>query len=115
MLNFLLRRFVLIVIVLFGLSILTFFIARIVPSDPVMLAAGPRASREQIENLRHEYGYDKPLVEQYIQYISDLSRGDWGRSPILRREVSLCGVIPTKAPAARLAIKAYTYASVQSG
>ena len=60
MLNFLLRRVILIVIVLLGLSVLTFFIARIIPSDPVMLAAGPRASREQVEALRHEYGYDKP-------------------------------------------------------
>jgi peptide/nickel transport system permease protein len=87
MLNFLLRRVVLIVIVLFGLSVLTFIIARVIPSDPVMLAAGPRASREQIDALRREYGYDKSLVEQYVQYISDLSQGDWGKSVILRREV----------------------------
>jgi peptide/nickel transport system permease protein len=88
MLNFLIRRILLIVIVLFGLSILTFTVARIIPADPVLLAAGPRASQEQVEALREEYGYNKTLVEQYIQYVSKLSQGDWGKSVILRREVS---------------------------
>ncbi|MFN8371250.1 MAG: ABC transporter permease [Anaerolineae bacterium] len=87
MLRYLFRRLLLIVIVLVGLSILTFTIARIIPADPVMLAAGPRATDEQIQALREQYGYDKPLVEQYLNYMGDLLRGDLGRSVALRREV----------------------------
>ena len=87
MISYILRRLILIVVVLFGLSVLTFTIARIIPADPVMLAAGPRATREQIQALREQYGYDKPLVEQYLNYVRDLSQGDLGRSVVLKREV----------------------------
>ncbi|RMF78221.1 MAG: ABC transporter permease [Chloroflexi bacterium] len=87
MVNYILRRLILIVVVLFGLSILTFVITRIIPADPVRLAAGPRASDEQVEALRVQYGYDKPLIEQYINYITDVLQGDLGSSVVLRREV----------------------------
>jgi len=87
MISYILRRFVLIVVVLFGLSVLTFTIARILPADPVMLAAGPRATDEQIQALREQYGYDKPLVEQYLNYLRNLSQGNLGRSVVLKREV----------------------------
>lgn len=87
MLNYVVRRLILIVIVLFGLSLLTFTISRVIPADPVLLAAGPRASAEQVEALRAEFGYDRPLVEQYVTYIGGLLQGDFGRSVILRREV----------------------------
>jgi peptide/nickel transport system permease protein len=87
MLRYILRRLILIVVVMVGLSVLTFTIARVIPADPVMLAAGPRATDAQIQALREQYGYDKPLVEQYLNYIRDLSRGDLGRSVVLKREV----------------------------
>ena len=87
MISYILRRFILIVVVLFGLSVLTFTIARVIPADPVMLAAGPRATGEQIQALREQYGYDKPLVEQYLDYMRDLSQGNLGRSVVLKREV----------------------------
>jgi peptide/nickel transport system permease protein len=87
MLGYIIRRLVLIVVVMLGLSVLTFIIARIIPSDPVQLAAGPRASEAQVEQLRKQYGYDRPLIEQYVDYMRDLSRGDLGRSVMLRRAV----------------------------
>lgn len=49
MFRLILRRLVLVIVVLVGLSILTFAVARIIPADPVLLAAGPRASAEQIQ------------------------------------------------------------------
>lgn len=52
-----------------------------------MLAAGPRASDAQIQQLRGTYGYDRPLVEQYVRYMGDLLRGDLGTSVVLRRDV----------------------------
>jgi peptide/nickel transport system permease protein len=87
MLAFIVRRVILIVVVLVGLSILTFSITRIIPADPVRLAAGPRASQAQIEALRKQYGYDQPPVQQYLNYVNSLLHGDLGRSVNLHREV----------------------------
>ena len=87
MLRFLLRRILLIPPVLVGLSIITFTVSRIVPGDPVKLAAGPQARPEQIEILTREFGLDRPLPEQYINYMAGLLQGDWGYSISNRREV----------------------------
>jgi peptide/nickel transport system permease protein len=87
MLTYIVRRLILIVVVLFGLSVLTFAITRVIPADPVRLAAGPRASDKDIQRLRAQYGYDKPPLEQYVKYVGGLLHGDLGRSPVFRREV----------------------------
>ena len=58
---FVLRRWLYSVLVLFGLSILIFIIARMLPGDPARLALGPFALQEQVEHLRHVMGMDKPL------------------------------------------------------
>ncbi len=77
---YILRRLLLIIPVLVGLSIVTFTVARLVPGDPVKLAAGPRASPEEIQRLREEFGLDQPLPVQYLQYMRGVLRGDLGRS-----------------------------------
>jgi len=82
------RRLLLLIPVLFGLSLLTFTISRIVPGDPVMLAAGPQASREEIRMIAEEFGLDRPLPVQYVTYIRGLFRGNWGRSLLSRRPVA---------------------------
>ena len=84
---YLLRRIVLVIPTLIGLSILTFAIARIVPGDPVGLAAGPQATEEIKAELRREFGFDQPLPVQYINYIGGIFRGDWGESLYTRRNV----------------------------
>jgi peptide/nickel transport system permease protein len=73
---------------LIGLSLLTFVVSRIVPGDPVGLAAGPQATPEIKEKLRQDFGLDKPLPMQYVTYIGNLFRGDWGQSLYSRREVA---------------------------
>lgn len=87
MFSYLLRRFALAGLMLFGLVCLTFIIANIAPSDPAVLAAGPDAGRSQIEQARRDYGLDKPLPEQFLRYVSDLARGDFGRSIATGRPV----------------------------
>ena len=84
---YILRRIALIIPTLIGLSVLTFSIARIVPGDPVGLAAGPRATEEIKEALRREFGFDQPLPIQYVNYMAGLFRGDWGESLYTRRAV----------------------------
>lgn len=73
---------------LFGLVCLTFVISNIAPSDPAALAAGPDAGRSQIEQVRRDYGLDKPLPEQFMRYVADLVRGDFGRSIATGRPVA---------------------------
>ncbi len=87
MFAYLLRRFALAGLMLFGLICLTFIIANVAPSDPAVLAAGPDAGRAQIEQARREYGLDKPLPEQFLRYVTDLARGDFGRSIATSRPV----------------------------
>lgn len=85
--HYVLRRLFYIIPVLFGISILTFVISHMIPGDPISLAAGPQATPEMIENLRRQFGMDKPLWQQYVMYIANLLRGDWGMSMLSRRPV----------------------------
>lgn len=82
-----LRRVILIIPLLIGLSLLTFTVSRVLPGDPVGLAAGPQATAEIKEALRRDFGLDQPLPVQYLTYMSNLLAGDWGRSLYSRREV----------------------------
>ena len=85
---YLIRRLLLVILVLLGLSIVTFAISHMVPGDPVRLAAGPQATGEQIRKLAEEFGLDKPLPVQYLNYMKGVLRGDLGRSLNTRRPVA---------------------------
>jgi peptide/nickel transport system permease protein len=87
MLYYTLRRIALTVPVLIGLSLLVFAIARLLPGDPVQLAAGPNASAAEIADVAREFGLDRPLPVQYWVYVTGLLQGDWGRSIFTRRPV----------------------------
>ncbi|MFC4174037.1 ABC transporter permease [Microvirga sp. GCM10011540] len=87
MLTYILRRIILIIPVLIGLSLLVFAIARLLPGDPIQLAAGPNASASEIADLAREFGLDKPLPVQYWNYATGLLTGDWGESIFTRRPV----------------------------
>jgi len=84
---FLVRRLLWSVLVLIGLSIIIFLIARAMPGDPARLALGPTASQEQVETLRTSMGLDRPLVEQYGRFAAGLAQGDLGRSLLTQRPV----------------------------
>lgn len=85
---FVLRRLMWSVVVLVGLSIVIFLIARVVPGDPARIALGPLATQEQVAALRTEMGLDRPLPVQYARYAAGLARGDLGRSLLTQRSVN---------------------------
>lgn len=85
--DYLLRRLMTSLIVIAGVVTLTFFVVRLVPSDPARLYAGPRARPEQIAAARARLGLDRPLPEQYVRYLASLLRGDFGDSFKTRRSV----------------------------
>ncbi|MBO67549.1 MAG: peptide ABC transporter [Acidiferrobacteraceae bacterium] len=86
--GYFIRRVLLLIPLLVGLSILTFSISRVVPGDPVGLAAGPQATPEIKAALRKEFGLDQSLPVQYYKYVSGLFKGDWGQSLYSRRDVA---------------------------
>jgi peptide/nickel transport system permease protein len=85
--RYLAGRLLLIVPTLIGLSLLTFAISHLMPADPAKLAAGPRATPDMVETLRHEYGLDQPLSVQYTTYVGDLFKGNWGTSILTQAPV----------------------------
>ena len=73
---------------LFGLSILIFFLSRVLPGDPARMAAGPNAPTWVVEQIRHQLGLDKPIWEQYIYWLVNLFHGDLGYSILTKRSVT---------------------------
>lgn len=81
------RRIVALPFVLFGMTLITFALTHIVPGDPARLLAGPRASASQVAVLRHQYGFDQSIPQQYLRYVIDLAHGNLGQSITTRRPV----------------------------
>lgn len=81
------RRLLFTVFVLWGVTLITFFLSRVAPGDPARLIAGPRANAEAVANIRALYGLDRPIPVQYVRYMGGLVRGDLGRSFVTRRPV----------------------------
>jgi len=87
MLAYALRRIVMIVPMVLGVTLLLFLVARLLPGDPVLLAAGPNATPELLARMREEFGLDRALPVQYWTYLTGLLSGDWGMSVFTRRPV----------------------------
>ncbi len=87
MVSFIVRRIAGLFFVLIGVSLLTFFLAQLVPVDPAAAALGSNAREEQIEAYRLKLGLDQPAPVQYLQYMSRLVQGDLGLSIRTRRPV----------------------------
>ncbi len=85
--RYLLRRVFGAALALLASSILIFLMLKLVPGDPVQILAGVGARQEDIERLTHELGLDRPIHIQYITWIRNLVRGDWGRSIVSREPV----------------------------
>ncbi|KQL33961.1 peptide ABC transporter permease [Bacillus sp. FJAT-25509] len=80
MTQYILNRIISAIIVIFGISILSFFLIHLIPGDPVKIMLGLNASPEQVAKLTHHLGLDKPLLVQYLQYINNVFHGDFGTS-----------------------------------
>lgn len=87
-LAYLLPRLLASVGVLFGVSILVFVIARVIPGDPARIALGPMATQEQVDDLRRELYLDRPLPLQYVEFLRRLAQGDLGMSLYTKRPVT---------------------------
>jgi peptide/nickel transport system permease protein len=90
MLRFVVRRLLLLVPILLGLSILVFAWIRALPGDPAEALLGERAaaSPAAVERLKHQYGLDKPVYVQYVKYLDQTAHLDFGHSISSRRTVT---------------------------
>jgi peptide/nickel transport system permease protein len=85
--RYVLRRVALAVLVVAGVVVLTFVIARVVPGDPAASWTGPHVSRAELARVRHRLGLDLPLPEQVGRYFGGVFEGDWGVSIHTHRPV----------------------------
>jgi peptide/nickel transport system permease protein len=100
MIDYLARRLVQSVLILIGVSLVTFLLLFIVPADPARQVAGRTATPEQVEMVRQQLGLDLPFYRQYLRYLGNLARGDLGRSYLQKSEVS--ELIASRLPATLL-------------
>ncbi len=84
---YLTKRALSLLMVLLGLAVMIFIIARIVPGDPARIALGPLATASQVAELRQEMGLNDPFYVQLWNYLSGLARGDLGTSLLTSRPV----------------------------
>src|SRR3954452_17593630 len=87
MARYLLRRLAQAAIVVAGVVLLTFAVARIIPGDPATAYAGPRATKSELEQVRREFSLDKPAIVQLGDYATGIVSGDWGTVLHTRRPV----------------------------
>jgi ABC-type dipeptide/oligopeptide/nickel transport system permease component len=73
---------------LFGLVLIVFAISNVIPSDPARVMAGENAPAEQVQALRHKYGLDLPLPQQFLRYVGDAATGNMGISLFTQRPVA---------------------------
>ncbi len=93
--RFLLRRLIQSVVAILGTITLVFFIQRLA-GDPTLLMLPEGATREDIETLRHQLGFDQPLAVQYLDYLAQLARFDLGQSLVQR--VPVLEIIAARLP-----------------
>lgn len=77
-----------VILTLFGLTVLTFLIGRVMPVDPVIAAVGDNAPEDVIQRVRAEMGLDQPIPVQFLHYLSQLLHGDFGMSVLTKNPVA---------------------------
>jgi peptide/nickel transport system permease protein len=89
--QFVLGRFLQMLLVLVAITAIVFLMLHVAPGDPLTTILGTkygRVSEETRQEMRHNLGLDRPLAVQYVIWLGNVLRGDLGRSPILRQEIA---------------------------
>lgn len=80
MIKYIIRRLLLMVPVIVGISFIIFSIMSLTPGSPAKMILGDLASKESIEKLNEELGFNKPFLVRYLDYVKSALKGDFGRS-----------------------------------
>jgi peptide/nickel transport system permease protein len=87
MLTFIVKRLFSGIVVLFFISVITFFVIMQIPGDPALLTLGTEATPERVAEIREAMGLNLPWYEQYFHWMGSLLTGDWGTSYVFGEEV----------------------------
>lgn len=88
MIKYTIKRILIALLVVFLVSVFAFSLMHILPGDPARLALGEYASDEDVQDLREKLNLDKPLVDQYLMWVSGIFNGDFGYSVVYNRPIS---------------------------
>jgi peptide/nickel transport system permease protein len=111
--RYLAKRLAASVLILIGITAVTFSLIYVLPVDPLASYAGRNASAEAREQMRHQYGFDQPLLVRYGTYLTRLAQGDLGRSYAQKSQVS--ELILSRLPATLLLMLAALVAELLIG
>ncbi|SDZ08663.1 peptide/nickel transport system permease protein [Proteiniborus ethanoligenes] len=87
MAKYILRRILLLIPVILGVTFIVYSIMYFTPGDPAQIMLAENAPKEALEQLREDMGLNDPLIVQYFRYIKNALKGDFGRSYTTKREV----------------------------
>lgn len=100
MISYIARRLLQSLLILVGISVVTFALLYLLPADPARQIAGRSATAETVANIREQLGLNLPFYQQYLRYAAGLVQGDFGRSYLQKTEVS--ELIASRLPASLL-------------
>jgi peptide/nickel transport system permease protein len=95
---YILRRLLSTIPTIFGVALITFLLLNVVGGDPTNMMVGKHATVRQMQEVRHEYGFDQPLPVQFAMFLKQVVTFDYGRSFANKREISQmigAGVVPS--------------------
>jgi len=110
---YILRRLIQSVLILIGVSLITFVLLYLLPADPVRQIAGRSATAETVESIRRQLGLDQPFLVQYGRYLWSLVQGDFGRSYLQKTDVSV--LLVSRLPATLLLMVAAIFCELALG
>ena len=111
---YLIRRIAGAVLILIGVSLITFFLLYVIPADPAQMMAGRGYTNEAtIASIRDQIGLDDPFLQQYLRYASSLLQGDLGRSYLQKTEVA--ALIWSRLPATALLVAGAIFFEIAIG
>lgn len=113
MLAYIARRLIQTVMILIGISFVTFILLYLVPADPARQIAGRSATAQTVENIRQQLGLNLPFYEQYLRYLKGLVQGDLGRSYLQKTEVA--SLIWSRLPASLLLMAGAIFSELAIG
>ena len=89
--TYIIRRILQMILVLFLVTIIVFFMVRLLPGDPILLFLSAEdvedVTQEQLDFIRHEAGLDRPMIVQYFTWLGDVLTGDLGTSIVTKRPI----------------------------
>ncbi|MBN1367604.1 MAG: ABC transporter permease [Dehalococcoidales bacterium] len=88
MIDYIIRRLILGIAVIFLVTIIAFLLIKIMPGDPIMIMLGENATPEQVQALRQELFLDRPIYQQYFLWLNNVIHGDLGKSIMYQEAVT---------------------------